>query len=717
MTSTDNKRSLLSIFRSRTKLSYSSEINASDSEFRIRQLNDFATECIRKEKTDLEEADSLRLASLCPSKHGGLLDYPKIVTESAGRLSEKWDRCWDSLGDRDLHGEKTASNGVSHRSDTNKADKNNMDVDSMEDFYSSLSESASKLIVHHAWLTELLVRAGDIEKLAGVAGGLALVRNKIWHFNRLRETEGLVELYRETCELLECLGDQMSLYHCNTLTNLVMVDTESQDWEDYKPFHEGERCSYCVQMWWYYLETSRQFMWASLPPSMSHKILLSVLNSSLGVLTHRYSTLTPSPARLGQYRADLTAILLSVAEWLPSLSPDLPSLTRPDRDLGVLHSVHTKCELLVSMLVLVTSPPPTLLTRLESPRPHKRSGSSWLQLLSPGLYSPNCLDVSKTRVYSLTRLISDAPQPDWGLLVQSVVTGGLLLPRLILAHMGSFVPAVSETLARCGSLQCGGLCLGPASASWPLLVATGVLLPLIHSNKECHRPLVTCLAPLLSKLSPASWECLNASQVWNTRRPVWLGALVNLIDHFMAPAVEDLLRGVEEGRTWTRSHVAGAKQELVTNMLALLETLPLGLAGLLVYLEHVVPHTASPLAGSAVTQVLLSAVYQAISSLIPPLKQARLQKEKIDFLLALCESLCNDKDAVDLTILTKTVESALDLSQIAEIESLSKTRGRLPILESAREDPVQVAQEKFQVIAHSILQSDENKIFMMGLYR
>ena len=97
MTSTDNKRSLLSIFRSRTKLSYSSEINASDSEFRIRQLNDFATECIRKEKTDLEEADSLRLASLCPSKHGGLLDYPKIVTESAGRLSEKWDRCWDSL--------------------------------------------------------------------------------------------------------------------------------------------------------------------------------------------------------------------------------------------------------------------------------------------------------------------------------------------------------------------------------------------------------------------------------------------------------------------------------------------------------------------------------------------------------------------------------------------------------------------------------------------
>ena len=181
----------------------------------------------------------------------------------------------------------------------------------MDDFYSSLSESASKLIVHHAWLTEILVRVGDIEKLAGVAGGLALVRNKVWHFNKVRETEDLCQLYRETCELVECLGEQMSLYQSNTLTNMVMVDTESQDWEDFKPFHEGGRCSYSVQMWWYYLETSRQFMWASLPPSMSQKIFISVLNSGLGVLTHRYSKLTPSPARVGQYRADLLAILLS----------------------------------------------------------------------------------------------------------------------------------------------------------------------------------------------------------------------------------------------------------------------------------------------------------------------------------------------------------------------------------------------------------------------
>ena len=39
-------------------------------------------------------------------------------------------------------------------------------------------------------------------------------------------------------------------------------------------------------------------------------------------------------------------------------------------------------------------------------------------------------------------------------------------------------------MTRCGSLQCGGLCLGPASASWPLLVVTGSLLPLLHSSMK-----------------------------------------------------------------------------------------------------------------------------------------------------------------------------------------------------------------------------------------
>ena len=47
-------------------------------------------------------------------------------------------------------------------------------------------------------------------------------------------------VYRETCELVECLCEQMSLYYSNTLTTMVMIDSDSQDWEDEKCFHEGK---------------------------------------------------------------------------------------------------------------------------------------------------------------------------------------------------------------------------------------------------------------------------------------------------------------------------------------------------------------------------------------------------------------------------------------------------------------------------------------------
>eukprot|EP00091_Calanus_sinicus_P007268 TRINITY_DN18231_c0_g1_i1.p1 TRINITY_DN18231_c0_g1~~TRINITY_DN18231_c0_g1_i1.p1 ORF type:complete len:113 (-),score=22.88 TRINITY_DN18231_c0_g1_i1:118-456(-) len=62
-------------------------------DFQIVQINDFTQDSIRKEKVDLEECDLLAVMGLCPSRHGGLLDYPKIVTESAGLVAEKWEIC------------------------------------------------------------------------------------------------------------------------------------------------------------------------------------------------------------------------------------------------------------------------------------------------------------------------------------------------------------------------------------------------------------------------------------------------------------------------------------------------------------------------------------------------------------------------------------------------------------------------------------------------
>ena len=333
------------------------------------------------------------LLQVCPSLHGGLLDYPKIVTGSAGRVTEKWEVCrlrqlqpsYHLCSSSDLTGAGSDQDG------------------SQEDFFSSVTESATKLIGHHAWLTEVLVKAGDFEKVAGVAGGLALVRNKLWQLGG-EKGEQLAGLYRQTCDLVEALCEQMTLYYSNSLT-AALLDSESQDWEEPRPFHEGERVSYSVQMWWFTIETSRQYLWASLPPSMSANIFLPVLSQCLSSLISRYSSICPSTPRLAQYRADLLAVLLAVSELLPCLA----QLGEED----TVTVVDRKCQLLLSLLVLVTAPAPALLASLISLTTSSREArpADWRPLLSP-LYRP------EAGLLLLTRRLSDLPQPDWPLLVQ-----------------------------------------------------------------------------------------------------------------------------------------------------------------------------------------------------------------------------------------------------------------------------------------------------------
>ena len=124
-----------------------------------------------------------------------------------------------------------------------------------------------------------------------------------------------------------------------------------------------------------------------------------------------------------------------------------------------------------------------------------------------------------------------------------------------------------------------------------------------------------------------------------------------------------------------------------------------------------------PLANSVVAQILISSVYQAIFSLIPILKQLRFQKEKIDFLLALCESLCHDKDNVDLAVLDSTVVSCLDIHNLTEIESLSSVSFNMTAVESVLEEPVNDNLDKYEVTAFDVLKTDDNKLAFMGLYR
>ena len=536
-----NQASILTLYHNRFELG-SENPCMKETDFQVSQLNDFTTECIRKEKTDYEDNDCFSLVGVCPTRHGGMLDYPKIVTGSAGFVSNKWEHC------------------IQLTSDFNQSLD---DQNSSENIFSSVLESANKLMIHHAWLTEVLVKASDFEKIAGVAGGLALIRNKLWQLNDLTVSGMFSGLYRESCDLLESLCQQMTLYYSNTLNTIVIIDSDS-DWEESKPFHEGLRVSYCVQMWWYWLETSRQYLWSSLPPNMSQNIFLSVINQSLSTMTHRYSSVSPSSARLTQYRGDILAVLLAVSQLVPCVSEDLASLLSCRPDKVIIRDIHIKCDLLLAILVMVTSPVTSLASCLRS----KRAGTDetdWRGLISPGYGNTHT-----SRLYTITRIISDNPQPNWTLMVQLCISSQSTFPSLLLLQMGAFVPPASPQAGlRCGSVaQCLGACLGAGDTDWSLLVVMGSLLPLV--TDESVSPLVLALNPLLTNLSLQSWECLQVTNIWNPRRPVWVSAILNILDPFLSPAVSDVLQRLEEGKTWTLSHVAMARKLLLENVAELL---------------------------------------------------------------------------------------------------------------------------------------------------
>jgi len=732
---------MMDIYRKMCDHQLSDETDQIIDDFKIVQINDFTQDSVRKEKVDLEECDLLGVMGLCPSRHGGLLDYPKIVTESAGLVAEKWEICLELV----LQENKELSNGPGNCNNVPKkavvvngdakpktnlpqVSEEEINENNEEDFFASVSESASKLILHHAWMTETLVKNGDIEKLAAVAGGLALIRNRLWHYNEVIVTKQgpkqFQSLYRETCDLIEAICEQMTLYYSSNLTTVVLQDSESQNWEDPKPFHEGDRLSYCIQMWWFSMESNRQYLWSSLPPNMSQNIFLVVLSDCLSILTHRYSGISPTGARLDQYRADILAILLAVVELLPCVAPDLPTLASPTTEHPKLLSIHAKCEILLSMLVMVTAPA-TVISNIIVDNPHSQTlpnihkkkpslepPKTWQELICPALYTKRYSHTTPaTQLYLISKLIADHPQPQWALMVQLCTSYSQAFSATIFTQMGAYVPSHEKSDSinqKCGLLSCSQFCLGAAGPNWPVLVAHGTLLPLIHLNSESTTIIAQTLEPLLSKLSLASWDCLQVSNIWNLRKPVWLASIVKVIEPFMVPAVHEILVSIEEGRTWTLSHIDKAKSLLVESMVDMLELLPLPIVGALFYIKNILPESVKPLANSVVVQVLMATIYASIFTLIPHLKENRTQKEKVDFLLAFCESLCNEGGDVNLTVLEAALESRMEMHK-DDSDNYFHT--------GPDSTTNNVLNDKFEVAAYSILQDIDAKVPFMALCR
>lgn len=71
---------------------------------------------------------------------------------------------------------------------------------------------------------------------------------------------------------------------------------------------QGERCSFSVQMWFYFLCGLRSDLWAVLPADFAKEMLGQVLSETLQLLVQRYSSVRPSYRRQLQVRCDSCAL-------------------------------------------------------------------------------------------------------------------------------------------------------------------------------------------------------------------------------------------------------------------------------------------------------------------------------------------------------------------------------------------------------------------------
>ncbi|KAK1792179.1 hypothetical protein P4O66_012136, partial [Electrophorus voltai] len=308
-----------------------------------------------------------------------------------------------------------------------------------------------------ALLARLEERAAEVpasaplRNLAALLASSAHVHQRVAHYESHLKGAGRTSLtllpVKRSQEVVEALHEHLTGYCINVCATSLLQDAESHHWADPGPFHEGERCSFSIQMWHYFLCGLRSDLWETLAPLLAQDILAQVLAQTLELLLQRYSRARPSYRRLPQIRADITAILLCVHQLMWSVCGSVEELVRPVPASGTwVAFIHGLCDQLLDVLVILTAPLPELYRSFRngfSERPPSTSMEAgatcvpfWLTVINPELF-PQELRVPVAGCRSslwLLGLLCSGPSRRWPLLLRTTLHADCLLPRTLISH-------------------------------------------------------------------------------------------------------------------------------------------------------------------------------------------------------------------------------------------------------------------------------------------
>lgn len=306
--------------------------------------------------------------NICPGVVGGKLDFPRSASFASVKVV-----MW--LEDEYFAAYRKCS-GLLHLSDVLQ-DHQGKETDEAagcggivkssdpEKFVLLVVKSVDNLLEHIHTLSQEALDHADLTVLTATIGAAALVKNSLFVWlgcvtknvcpPKGDEKGGSLKMsYKQYSEMTEALAERLLDLHCRLLTLYIIQDADCLHWESQHPFFESERGSYTIQMWWLYMQGTKQDLWNSVPPTMAQRVFAGMLNETLTVLTVRYTQTMPSRSRSQLLLVDVSNILLCVGELLPTICENGEAFIGLNitNQSKIIRDIHSKCQELFCCLLL-----------------------------------------------------------------------------------------------------------------------------------------------------------------------------------------------------------------------------------------------------------------------------------------------------------------------------------------------------------------------------
>ncbi|XP_038125801.1 uncharacterized protein KIAA0825 homolog isoform X1 [Cyprinodon tularosa] len=322
--------------------------------------------------------------------------------------------------------------------------------------------------------------SAPLKNLPALLASCIYVQQRLEHYNvKLKDSSTAsaripltllpIQRYHET---VEALREQLTSYCIQVCLTCILQDAESHDWADPKPFYEGDRCSFSLQMWFYFLCGLRSDLWAVLPSELAKDVLGFVLTETLQLLVQRYARVRASYKRHLQIRCDITAVLLYVEHllWSVAKNPEDIILINASSEMTIIgggsdwpYQIHSLCDQLLTVLLVVTAPI-TFVHRTfmkgaskdSAPCQPGRPVVRWLNAINPDLFTEQIIRdglVGETALACLLKLSTSDPGCSPKLLLRMLLHEDCHLPRVLLEN--SYFCQESDSEMSTGNCKAG----------------------------------------------------------------------------------------------------------------------------------------------------------------------------------------------------------------------------------------------------------------------